>query len=99
MAKNKHLSLSDRYDIEKYLNQGFNFSEIGRLMNKSDRTIAFEVKKHKQRIKKNSFNNTKYFPCERLNKTPFVCNGCDSKHSCRKTRFEYYGKQANDEYK
>ena len=29
--KNKHLSLSDRYDIEKYLNQGFNFSEIGRL--------------------------------------------------------------------
>lgn len=99
MAKNKHLSLSDRYDIEKYLNQGFNFSEIGRLMNKSDRTIAFEVKKHKQRIKKNGFNNTKYFPCERLNKTPFVCNGCDSKHSCRKTRFEYYGKQANDEYK
>lgn len=99
MAKNKHLSLSDRYDIEKYLNQGFNFSEIGRLMNKSDRTIAFEVKKHKQRIKKNSFNNTKYFPCEKLNKTPFVCNGCDSKHSCRKTRFEYYGKQANDEYK
>ena len=95
MAKNKHLSLSDRYDIEKYLNQGFNFSEIGRSMNKSDRTIAFEVKKHKQRIKKNSFNNNKYFPCERLNKTPFVCNGCDS----RKTRFEYYGKQANDEYK
>ena len=31
MAKNKHLSLTDIYDIEKYLNQGFNFSEIGRL--------------------------------------------------------------------
>lgn len=99
MAKNKHLTLSDRYDIEKYLNLGFNFSQIARIMNKSDRTIAFEVKKHKQRIIKNSFNNTKYFPCEKLSKTPFVCNGCDTKHSCRKTRFEYYGKQANDEYK
>lgn len=31
MIKIKHLSLSDIYDIEKYLNQGFNFSEIGRL--------------------------------------------------------------------
>ena len=56
MTKYKHLTLSERMDIEKYLGLGFNFSEIGRLLNKSDRTIAFEVKKHKQRIKKNSFN-------------------------------------------
>ena len=46
MAKHKHLTLSERYDIEKYLNQRFNFSEIGRLLNKSDRTIAYEIKKH-----------------------------------------------------
>lgn len=98
MAKNKHLSLSERYDIEKYLNQGLNFSQIGRIMNKSDRTIAFEVKNHKQKIKKNSFNVYPQ-PCPQLSKTPFVCNGCDSKHSCRKQRYEYYGKQANDEYK
>ena len=52
MAKNKHLSLSDRYDIEKYLNQGFNFSEIGRLMNKYDRTIAFEVKNISKELRK-----------------------------------------------
>ena len=89
MTKYKHLSLNERIDIEKYLGLGFNFSEIGRLLNKSDRTIAFEVKKHKQRIKKNSFNNIKYFPCDKLNHTPFVCNGCNEKHSCRKTKYEY----------
>lgn len=99
MTKYKHLTLSDRIDIEKYLGQGFNFSEIGRLLNKSDRTIAFEVKKHKKRIKKNSFNNYKFSPCEKLNHTPFVCNGCDTKISCRKTRYEYYAKDANNDYK
>ena len=98
MTKYKHLSLSDRIDIEKYLNYGFNYSQIGRILNKSDRTIAYEVKKHKQRIKKNNFNNTKYFPCDKLNHTPFVCNGCDSKISCRKTRYEYFAKQADNEY-
>ena len=46
MAKYKHLTLSERYDIEKYLNQRFNYSEIGRLLNKSDRTIAYEIKKY-----------------------------------------------------
>lgn len=99
MSKNKHLTLSNRIDIEKYLGQGFNFSQIGRLLNKSDRTIAFEVRKHKKRIKKNSFNNIKYFPCEKLKHTPFVCNGCDTKHSCRKTRYEYYAKDADSDYK
>lgn len=96
---NKHLSLNNRIDIEKYLNMGFNFSEIGRIINKSDRTIAYEVKKHKQRIKKNNFNNYKYYPCEKLNHTPFVCNGCDTKNYCRKTRYEYYAKDADGEYK
>ena len=99
MTKYKHLSQSDRLDIEKYLNNGFNFSQIGRIMNKSDRTIAYEVKNHKQRIKKNDFNNYKYFPCDKLNHTPFVCNGCDTKHACRKTRYEYYAKQADKDYK
>lgn len=84
MTKYKHLSLSDRIDIDKYLNYGFNYSQIGRILNKSDRTIAYEIKNTNKELKKNNFNNTKYFPCEKLNHTPFVCNGCNSKISCRK---------------
>jgi len=99
MAKHKHLTLSERYDIEKYLNQRFNFSEIGRLLNKSDRTIAYEIKKHIQKSTRNKFNNYYLFPCEKLKHTPFLCNGCEDKAHCRKNKYFYYGKDANDTYK
>ena len=99
MAKHKHLTLSERYDIEKYLNQRFNFSEIGRLLNKSDRTIAYEIKKHIQKSTRNKFNNYYLFPCEKLKHTPFLCNGCEDKAHCRKNKYFYYGKDANDNYK
>ena len=37
--------------------------------------------------------------CERLMKTPYVCNGCADKSRCRKIKKYYYAKFANDEYK
>ena len=99
MAKNKHLTLNNRYDIEKYLNNNFNFTEIGRLLEKSDRTISYEVKNRKVRIKKkNVFNNAQNYICPLLLKPPYVCNGCDSKHGCRKTRYEYYAKMKSMYY-
>lgn len=98
--KNKHLSLNNRIDIEKYLNNNFNFTEIGRLLNKATSTISYEVKTRKQRIKKkNPYANSKNYICPILTKPPYVCNGCDSKHSCRKTRYEYYAKDADAFYR
>jgi IS30 family transposase len=100
MTKYKHLSLSNRIDIERYLNNNFNFTEVGRLLNKSDRCISKEVKKNKTRImKKNPYANSPNYICEKLTKPPYVCNGCDTKHSCRKTRYEYYAKDAWNSYK
>ena len=37
--------------------------------------------------------------CERLMRTPYVCNGCEDKNRCRKIKKYYYAKFANDEYK
>ncbi len=37
--------------------------------------------------------------CNRLNKSPHVCNGCKSRSGCRKERFTYYAKDANNLYK
>ena len=37
--------------------------------------------------------------CDRLNKSPHVCNGCKSRSGCRKERFTYYAKDANNLYK
>lgn len=37
--------------------------------------------------------------CEKLRKRPYVCNGCEMKNKCRKIKYYYYAKFANDEYK
>ena len=60
----KHLSLDDRLDIEKYLNQNKSFKEIGLLINKNCTTISREIRNHY--VVKNSgcvgkrFNNCIY---------------------------------------
>ncbi|MEG2610131.1 MAG: IS30 family transposase, partial [Bacilli bacterium] len=38
-------------------------------------------------------------PCEKLKKTPFVCNGCKARSGCRRERLTYYARKADDSYK
>ena len=45
--KNKHLSYDDRKIIEKSLNNGLNFSQIGLNINKPYKTISNEIKRNK----------------------------------------------------
>lgn len=39
------------------------------------------------------------FSCSRLAKSPYVCNGCKSRSSCRKERYTYYARKADDSYR
>lgn len=43
---NKHLSLDDRFKIEKYLNERKSFKEIGKLLDKNCTTISREIRRH-----------------------------------------------------
>ena len=36
--------------------------------------------------------------CYKLAGVPYVCNGCEQKNQCRKIKYYYYSKFANDEY-
>ena len=36
--------------------------------------------------------------CYELTGAPYVCNGCERKNNCRKIKYYYYAKLANDEY-
>ena len=36
--------------------------------------------------------------CYKLTGVPYVCNGCEQKNRCRKIKYYYYSKFANDEY-
>lgn len=116
----KHLTYAERDFIEIGLNQGRNFTQIAKDINKSRTTIMREVQSHKFRKNPSGFNNTKNlcknrreckkFDCSqkdecyeeeiclKLTGAPYVCNGCEGKNKCRKIKYYYYAKFANDEY-
>ena len=97
--KNKHLTPSDRKDIEECLCKRMTFKAIGKLIGKNSTTVSYEVRHHRQ-AHKNSFV-TEEGSCSSLLKAPFVCNGCPKKHSssCRFTRYYYRANTAQAEYK
>lgn len=101
MTKYKHLSYEDRKNIEDGLNSNKSFSQIAREINKSHSTILREVDRNKVYYKPTTWNNCSAVstPCPKLKKHPYVCNGCKSRSGCRRERYTYYARKANDSYK
>ena len=56
MTKHKHLTLSDRNDIQLGLERGETFKAIGQLILKDPTTVSKEVKRNKQ-IRNSTSNN------------------------------------------
>ena len=121
--KNKHMSLEDRQEIERGLNNNLSFKEIGKSIDKNCTTVSREIRNHY--IIKNtgcfgkSFNNcikrfncpfnTKYCKlsncsefqeeiCSKLNKPPYVCNGCHSRQKCCLSKKIYDANYSQNEY-
>ena len=101
MTKYKHLSYEDRKNIEDGLNANKSFSQIAREIKKSHSTIIREVDRNKVYYKPATWNNcsASSAPCPKLNKLSYVCNGCKSRSGCRKERYTYYARKADDSYK
>ena len=74
---NKHLTYQERTFIEIGLNQGRNYTEIAKDINKDRRTIAREIEKHKFKRKPGSFNGKKNFCERRFECNKFDCNETD----------------------
>ena len=96
---NKHLNLSKRIIIEKSLTEGKNFSEIASTLGKSNRTISYEILKHREKKPGLRLNSRTYTHCSKVDKPPYVCNGCPSRNGCRKTKYIYTAENANMDYK
>ena len=95
MTKHKHLTLSDRNDIQLGLERCETFKAIGQLILKDPTTISKEVKRNKQ-IRDSTSNN---LPCPLLDKAPFVCNGCPKRRqNCGYQKIFYLAKQAQKQY-
>jgi len=95
----KHLSLSKRIQIEKSLDEGKNFTQIAELISKANRTISYEVRKHRVFHKGLSIHHKVNFKCDKLSKPPYVCNGCEKRKGCRKDRYFYEAELAHMGYR
>ena len=95
MTKHKHLTLSDRNDIQLGLERGETFKAIGHLILKDPTTVSKEVKRNRQ-ARDSTSNN---LPCPLLDKAPFVCNGCPKRRqNCGYQKVFYLAKQAQKQY-
>lgn len=133
----KHMTLSERRDIEIWLKEGKSFKEIGRNLGKDCTTISKEVRYHFIERKSGAWGQAynscairfgckktllcsnqdcgrkkcnfcsicNHFcdsfieeKCKKLEKPPYVCNGCDILKKCTLRKKFYVAKDAQDEY-
>lgn len=135
----KHLTLSQRIEIEQGLNLNKSFAEIARNIGKDASTVSKEIRLHAYEKERPDSNYTSYpcahrknckmtglcsercntsckicrkpgvkcidicpayeiLECNKLNKAPYVCNGCGKKNNCLMPRKFYSAKFAQDEY-
>ena len=95
MTKHKHLTLSDRNDIQLGLERGETFKAIGQSILKDPTTISKEVKRNRQ-VRESTCDK---LPCPLLDKAPFVCNGCPKRRqNCGFKKIFYLAKQAQKQY-
>ena len=95
MTKHKHLTLSDRNDIQLGLERGETFKAIGQSILKDPTTVSKEVKRNRQ-VRESTCDN---LPCPLLYKATFVCNGCPKRRqNCGYKKIFYLAKQAQKQY-
>ncbi|MEG1009952.1 MAG: IS30 family transposase [Clostridia bacterium] len=100
-----HLSYEDRKNIEDGLNNNKSINQISIELNRNHSTVLREIDRNKIFSQPTSFNTyrnnnfNKDLSCIKLLKSPYVCNGCKSRSGCRKERYTYYARKADDSYK
>lgn len=105
MTKYCHLSYEDRKNIEDGLNDNKSINQIAKEIGRNHSTILREIDRNKVYYKPKQYSNyinnnyDRDLSCERLSKSPYVCNGCKKRSGCRKERFTYYARKADDSYK
>ena len=91
MKKNR-LTVENRMLIEQLLKLNYKLKDIATIIEVNSSTISREIKK--RRITgKGIFKD-----CDKINRFPFVCNGCFDKTYCRKKKYYYNYIKAHNNY-
>lgn len=88
----KRLTIEDRILIDQLLRLNYKLKDIASFIDSHPSTISREIKKRRITGKSN------YKECELTNRYPFVCNGCTNKTYCRKKKYYYNWKKADENY-
>lgn len=97
-----HLTIDERQKILEMLDENENCKTIATVVAKDERTVSREIKKRRNRQ-----DNRRYglygkkddSECKRLQRFPFVCNGCDKrKYCCKQYKFFYEPSIAQENY-
>lgn len=105
MANYCHIYYEDRKNIEDGLNENKSINQIAKEIDRSHSSILREIDRNKVYFKPKQYGTYKYnnydrdISCSRLAKSPYVCNGCKSRSGCRKERYTYYARKADNSYK
>lgn len=89
----KRLTIEDRLLIEQLLKLNYKLKDIAKIIECESSTISREIKK--RRITGKGI----FKECEKTQRFPFVCNGCQNKSYCRKKKYYYNYSKAQDNYK
>ena len=98
MTKSKHLTLSDRTDIQTGIDKGQTFKEIAGQIEKDPSTISKEIRRNVV-LNETTVIENQCATCPLLTKPPYVCNRCPHKRrQCGYNKHFYYAKQAQKQY-
>ncbi len=90
--KKKRLTIENRMLIEQLIKLGYSAGKIADAVSCNISTISREVKRNR------ITNQSKLLECDKTERFPFVCNACKSKSQCKKRKYYYNYKKANEKY-
>ena len=88
-----HLDLTQRILIMNMVKEGCGLSVIAKKTGKDRSTVRRELWKHRQLV---GCGNGQ--PCPKLDRPPFVCNGCRDFGKCRLEKYVYIADTAHKDY-
>lgn len=102
-TKHKHMSLSDRIQIEAALNQGMLLKDISALISKDPTTVSKEIKRRRFEKLPSTYGRSRDYldllpACSILDRFPFTCNHCSRKAACRLIKYYYRAQDAHKAY-
>ena len=90
--KKERLTIENRMLIDQLLKLNYSLKDIADAIDSTSPTVSREIK-NRRICGKNNFKE-----CDKIKRFPYVCSCCEYKVSCRKKKYYYNYKKAQEKY-